>query len=87
MNVYHIPGAVFKAVPQVATASEVAPTVVPVMVCPQLMVIAPVQRLFGWLNAAYPVSNSEASTKKYSFFINRVWLLNKGIIPWGTFGY
>jgi hypothetical protein len=44
---YQIPGAVFKVVTQVGTASIVAPTVVPVIVCAQLIFIAPVQSSFG----------------------------------------
>jgi len=47
MKVYHRPGAVFKLVTQVATASADAPTVVPVMVCPQLIVMAPAQASLG----------------------------------------
>jgi hypothetical protein len=43
-NVYQTPGAVFRDVPQVPTASRVAPAVVPVTVCAQLIVSAPVQR-------------------------------------------
>ena len=45
-NEYQTPGAVPKAVVQVPTASEVADEVLPVMVWPQAILIAPEQRSF-----------------------------------------